>query len=175
MPPLPPSFPDQAARPRHHRTSPHLTAQRPRARTSAVSNPARAASHRTALADSPPIGAKLNKERNGIDFDSNHETQAIINIWKPKTLMECVIGSRSTSSPAWSTYKTAPVDPSHLFSPPAATPFHCTLSLPDQTPRMRRPTAAGGAPHRSCDLAKNQRRGLTAMTSPRCHPRPQLV
>jgi hypothetical protein len=33
--------------------------------------------------------------------------------------MVCVIGSRSTSSSAWGTYKTAPVKLGHLFSPAA--------------------------------------------------------
>jgi hypothetical protein len=62
----------------------------------------------------------------------NRETEAVITVWKPKTLMERVIGSRSISSPAWSAYKTTPVDPGHLFSPPVAPAHHrAILSCPN--------------------------------------------
>jgi hypothetical protein len=56
------------------------------------------------------------------------KTEAIINVWKPKTLMARVIGSRSTSSLAWNTYKTALVDPDHFFTPPAKHRHHRTIS-----------------------------------------------
>jgi hypothetical protein len=56
------------------------------------------------------------------------EMEAIINVLKPKTLMAHVIGSQSTSSRAWNTYRTASVDPGNLFSSPAKDCHHRTIS-----------------------------------------------
>jgi hypothetical protein len=59
---------------------------------------------------------KLKREGNEIDFDLNLVNGSQNPRFEIQTLMAHVFGNRSTSSLAWSTYKTALVDPSHLFS-----------------------------------------------------------
>jgi hypothetical protein len=58
---------------------------------------------------------KLKREGNEIDFDSNLVNGSQNQRLKTETLMEHVFGCRSTSL-AWSTYKTARINPNHLFS-----------------------------------------------------------
>jgi hypothetical protein len=58
---------------------------------------------------------KLKREGNEIDFDSNLVNGSQNQRLKTETLMAHVFGCRSTSL-AWSTYKTARINPNHLFS-----------------------------------------------------------
>jgi hypothetical protein len=62
--------------------------------------PRRPTPHCAALADSPQFGVELKKERNGIDFDSNHENGCCNQHLEIEDLMARVNGSRLTSSPA---------------------------------------------------------------------------
>jgi hypothetical protein len=70
-----------------------------------------------------------------MDFDSNHENRSHNQRLETEGMMAHVNGSQTTSSPAWNTYKTAPIDPGHHFSPP---PHRRAISL---HPDLTRPNA----------------------------------